>query len=88
MTTNETHPNDTIQTQSIQRQDCLGCRVVGTGALGAVGLYALNQSRAHQPGSRFGKAVVAGIGVCELNIQFIPFFLFPSLSLNVFHLSM
>ena len=43
--------------------DCLSCRIVGTGALGATGLYALNQARAHQPGSPVGKRIMAGIGV-------------------------
>lgn len=46
--------------------DCLSCRVIGTGALGATGLYALNQARAHQPGSRVGKQIMAGVGVLFL----------------------
>ncbi|KZT01314.1 uncharacterized protein LAESUDRAFT_664173 [Laetiporus sulphureus 93-53] len=47
-------------------QDCLACRVIGTAALGGVGVYALNQSRAHQPGSIVGKRIMAGLGVCFL----------------------
>ncbi|KAH9847004.1 hypothetical protein C2E23DRAFT_788163 [Lenzites betulinus] len=47
-------------------KDCLACRVIGTGALGGVGVYALNQSRAHAPGSVVGKRIMAGVGVCFL----------------------
>ncbi|KAH9963795.1 hypothetical protein BC827DRAFT_1112883, partial [Russula dissimulans] len=46
--------------------DCLSCRVIGTGALGATGLYALNQARAHQPGSLVGKRIMGGVGVLFL----------------------
>ncbi|KAF8482487.1 hypothetical protein DFH94DRAFT_727452 [Russula ochroleuca] len=46
--------------------DCLSCRIIGTGALGATGVYALNQARAHQPGSPVGKRVMAGVGVLFL----------------------
>ena len=46
--------------------DCLSCRIVGSGALGATGLYALNQARPHQPGSLVGKRIMAGIGVLFL----------------------
>ena len=47
-------------------RDCLSCRVIGTGALGATGLYAINQGRAHQPGSVVGKRIMAGVGVLFL----------------------
>ena len=47
-------------------QECLSCRIIGTGALATVGFYALNQSRRHQPGSVVGKRIMAGLGVCEL----------------------
>ncbi|KAI9442669.1 hypothetical protein H4582DRAFT_1302814 [Lactarius indigo] len=46
--------------------DCLSCRIIGTGALGATGLYAINQARAHQPGSVIGKRIMAGVGVLFL----------------------
>ena len=46
-------------------QDCLACRVIGTAALGGVGIYALNMSRAHAPGSLVGKRIMAGVGVGE-----------------------
>ncbi|KAH8086018.1 hypothetical protein BXZ70DRAFT_558462 [Cristinia sonorae] len=52
--------------QALPPQDCLSCRIIGTGALGATGLYALNQSRAHAPGSPLGKRILAGVGVCCL----------------------
>jgi hypothetical protein len=44
--------------------ECLSCRIIGSGALGAVGLYALNQSRASAPGSLFGKRILMGLGLC------------------------
>ncbi|KAA1476820.1 hypothetical protein DENSPDRAFT_807738 [Dentipellis sp. KUC8613] len=47
-------------------QDCAACRIIGTGTLGVVGLYALNMSRAHQPGSLIGKRIMAGVGVAFL----------------------
>lgn len=46
-------------------QDCFACRIIGATALGGVGVYALNQSRAHQPGSMVGKRIMGGLGVCE-----------------------
>ncbi|KAI0296514.1 hypothetical protein B0F90DRAFT_1034600 [Multifurca ochricompacta] len=46
--------------------DCLSCRIIGTGALGATGLYALNQARAHQPGSVVGKRIMGGVGILFL----------------------
>lgn len=47
-------------------QDCMSCRIIGTAALGGVGLAALNKSRAHQPGSVMGKRLMAGMGVLFL----------------------
>jgi hypothetical protein len=41
------------------------CRIVGSGALAAVGVYGLNMSRAHQPGSPLGKRIMGGVGVRE-----------------------
>ena len=46
-------------------QECLTCRIIGTVAFAATGLYALNQSRAHAPGSVVGKRIMAGVGVCK-----------------------
>ncbi len=61
--------------QRVTAPDCLSCRVIGTGALGATGLYALNQARAHQPGSRVGKQIMAGVGVLFLLGSVVFFFL-------------
>ena len=46
-------------------KDCILCRVVGTGALGLTGLYALRMARPQAPGSVFEKKMMAGIGVGE-----------------------
>ena len=46
-------------------QECFTCRVIGTAALAGTGVYALNQSRAHAPGSVVGKRIMAGVGVCK-----------------------
>jgi len=56
-----------VAVEQVERpKDCLACRIIGTGALGGVGIYALNQSRAHAPGSPLGKRIMAGVGVCFL----------------------
>ncbi|KAI0783440.1 hypothetical protein C8Q75DRAFT_725843 [Abortiporus biennis] len=47
-------------------KDCLTCRIIGTAALAGTGVYALNQSRAHAPGSIIGKRIMAGVGICFL----------------------
>lgn len=44
-------------------QDCLACRVIGTGALGGVGIYALGMTRAGAPGSPLGKRIMGAVGV-------------------------
>ena len=41
----------------------MSCKVIGSTSLAAVGVYALNQSRAHQPGSLIGKRIMAGVGI-------------------------
>ncbi|TCD65776.1 hypothetical protein EIP91_002215 [Steccherinum ochraceum] len=56
-------PGAATQAQLSRPQDCFTCRLIGTGALGAVGFYALNMSRAKAPGSPFGKRIMAGVGV-------------------------
>ncbi|KAF8348169.1 hypothetical protein F5887DRAFT_952424, partial [Amanita rubescens] len=48
------------------RNDCLGCRIVGSGTFAAVGTYALWQARAAAPGAPAQKRIVAGIGVALL----------------------
>ncbi|KAI0654168.1 hypothetical protein C8Q70DRAFT_926329 [Cubamyces menziesii] len=63
----EPRPGSDAQVELPQNyKDCLACRVVGSVALGGVGIYALNQSRAHAPGSVVGKRIMAGLGVCFL----------------------
>ncbi|KAI8972425.1 hypothetical protein BD414DRAFT_218723 [Trametes punicea] len=60
-------PDTSVQTEPLQNpKDCLACRIIGTVALGGVGIYALNQSRAHAPGSVLGKRIMAGVGICFL----------------------
>ena len=49
--------------QAVEYEDCLPCRIVGTGALGTVGGYALYMSRARAPGSVVGKRIMGGIGI-------------------------
>ncbi|EJF59627.1 hypothetical protein DICSQDRAFT_64674 [Dichomitus squalens LYAD-421 SS1] len=44
-------------------QDCLTCRIIGTGALAGVGIYALRMSRAGAPGSPVGKRIMGGVGI-------------------------
>lgn len=58
---------ETAQTRAdseVAPQECLTCRIIGTAALAGTGVYALNQSRAHAPGSVVGKRIMAGVGVC------------------------
>ncbi|KAI0824529.1 hypothetical protein BC628DRAFT_1322200 [Trametes gibbosa] len=62
-TVSEGAPRVTMQQNP---KDCLACRVIGTVALGGVGVYALERSRAHAPGSLVGKRIMAGVGVCFL----------------------
>lgn len=50
-------------------KDCLACRVIGTGALGATGIYALNMTRASAPGSPLGKRVMGSVGVGTYALQ-------------------
>ena len=59
-----TEPGVVEPTLKDRYRECLTCRVIGTGALAATGIYALNQSRAHAPGSPAGKKAMAGVGVC------------------------
>lgn len=67
----EIHHQDTLPQSNRQPglvegtipKECLSCRLIGTGALGGVGSYALWQSRATAPGSLGQKRVVAGLGV-------------------------
>lgn len=44
----------------------MSCRIIGSGALGTTGVYALLSSRASAPGSVIGKRIVGVIGVGKL----------------------
>lgn len=52
-----------VETAPARKQDCLSCRIVGTGTFATVGTYALWQSRAAAPGGPGQKKIVAGLGV-------------------------
>ncbi|TFK54296.1 hypothetical protein OE88DRAFT_1732971 [Heliocybe sulcata] len=56
-------PAQTAGTVEQVQQECLTCRIIGTGALAVTGAYALNMSRAHQPGSIMGKRIMGALGV-------------------------
>ncbi|KAH7921881.1 hypothetical protein BV22DRAFT_1071469 [Leucogyrophana mollusca] len=43
--------------------DCITCRIVGSGAFAAMGVYALRMSRASAPGSVMGKRIMGGLGI-------------------------
>ena len=50
--------------------DCLSCRIIGTGAFIGVGSYAIAQSRPLAPGTLVQKRILASLGVGgSLNIQ-------------------
>lgn len=58
--------HNTVPQQSVgskRYNDCLSCRIVGTGTLAGVGSYAIWQSRAAAPGGPAQKRIVAGLGV-------------------------
>ncbi|KAG1786381.1 uncharacterized protein HD556DRAFT_1211081, partial [Suillus plorans] len=46
--------------------DCMSCRIIGSGAFAATGIYALRMARPSAPGSIVGKRVMGGLGVCFL----------------------
>ena len=56
-------PVDAKAKDELAPKECLTCRIVGTGALAGVGIYALKASRPHAPGSVIGKRITAGVGV-------------------------
>ena len=67
-------------------QDCTSCRIIGSGALGVTGVYALMSSRASVPGSPliFGKRIMGGLGVGEWpSMTFVSICLFYQLCLLV-----
>jgi len=47
-------------------QECISCRVVGTGAFAGTGAYAIWLSRAAAPGTPGQKKILAGLGIALL----------------------
>jgi len=64
-TTPTTSPTDDTLQQRTAPEECITCRIIGTGALAGVGFYALQMSRPKAPGSILGKRIMGGVGVCE-----------------------
>ena len=67
--TSTTPPTDNNVRQHVAPEECITCRIIGTGALAGVGFYALQMSRPKAPGSVVGKRIMGGIGVCESQIK-------------------
>jgi len=59
-------PMDNTIQQRVTPEECITCRIIGTGALAGVGFYALQMSRPKAPGSITGKRIMGGIGICFL----------------------
>ncbi|KIJ64014.1 hypothetical protein HYDPIDRAFT_112527 [Hydnomerulius pinastri MD-312] len=59
-------------------KDCLTCTIIGTGAFGITGLYALRMARPSAPGSRMGKMLMAYVGVGFLAASVVRWNLTPS----------
>jgi hypothetical protein len=67
--TNSTAPDSSVAAQgSSTYNDCLTCRIIGSGAFAATGIYALRMSRRSAPGSIVGKRIMGGLGVCEISV--------------------
>ena len=64
-TTPVTPPTDNTVQKRVTLEECITCRIIGTGALAGVGFYALQMSRPKAPGSVVGKRIMGGLGVCE-----------------------
>ncbi|KAG1838393.1 hypothetical protein DFJ58DRAFT_814257 [Suillus subalutaceus] len=67
-TTNSAAPDSgsTFVPQPSSYNDCMTCRVIGSGAFAATGIYALRMARPSTPGSIVGKRIMGGLGVCFL----------------------
>ncbi|KAG2130858.1 hypothetical protein DEU56DRAFT_740314, partial [Suillus clintonianus] len=46
--------------------DCVTCRIIGSGAFAATGIYTLKMARPSALGSMVGKKIMGGLGVCFL----------------------
>jgi len=58
--------DSTFVPQVSSYNDCMSCRIIGSGAFAATGIYALRMARPSAPGSIVGKRVMGGLGVCFL----------------------
>ncbi|KAG2126488.1 hypothetical protein BD769DRAFT_799917 [Suillus cothurnatus] len=66
-TTSSAAPNsDSTFVPRSSNDDCMTCRVIGSGAFAATGIYALRMTRPSAPGSIVGKRIMGGLGVCFL----------------------
>ncbi|KAG1837311.1 hypothetical protein DFJ58DRAFT_147803 [Suillus subalutaceus] len=71
--TNSAAPDSdsTFVPQLSSYNDCMTCRVIGSGAFAATGVYALSMARPSAPGSisKLAKGSwVGGLGVCEISV--------------------
>lgn len=66
--TNYTVPDTTTVARPSSYNDCIACRIIGSGAFAATGIYALRMSRPSAPGSIVGKRIMGGLGVCEISV--------------------
>lgn len=66
--TNPTAPDPSVVPQASTYNDCLTCRIIGSGAFATTGIYALRMSRRSAPGSIVGKRIMGGLGVCEISV--------------------
>ncbi|OAX36788.1 hypothetical protein K503DRAFT_694465 [Rhizopogon vinicolor AM-OR11-026] len=64
--TNSTAPDPAFVARAPSYNDCLTCRIIGSGAFAATGIYALRMTRSSAPGSIIGKRIMGGLGVCFL----------------------
>ncbi|KAJ8584952.1 hypothetical protein M405DRAFT_773507 [Rhizopogon salebrosus TDB-379] len=63
---NSTPPDSAVAAKPSSYNDCLSCRIIGSGAFAATGVYALRMARPSAPGSIVGKRIIGGLGVCFL----------------------
>ncbi|KAG1721942.1 uncharacterized protein EDB91DRAFT_1055581 [Suillus paluster] len=58
--------DSTFVHQASSYNDCVTCRIIGSGAFAATGIYALRMARPGASGSVVGKRIMGGLGVCFL----------------------
>ncbi|KAH7906299.1 hypothetical protein BJ138DRAFT_1094328 [Hygrophoropsis aurantiaca] len=75
MSTNDSNGTTPESTTSLQsNNDCITCRIIGSGAFAATGVYALRMSRASAPGSLMGKRIMGGLGIGKRHITYISWY--------------